>query len=55
MGVFAMLIKMTVLAIAYVAVCALLLTIAYQLQGPVATAKTDRPGGSSFLIERFAG
>ncbi|ARQ60185.1 MULTISPECIES: hypothetical protein [Rhizobium] len=48
-------IKMTVLAFAYVAVCALLLAIAYQPQGQVAAAKTDRPAGSSFLVERFAG
>ncbi|MBX4911788.1 MULTISPECIES: hypothetical protein [Rhizobium] len=48
-------IKMTLLAIAYVAVSALLLAIAYHPQGPVTTAKTDRSAGSSFLVERFAG
>ncbi|MBB3137191.1 hypothetical protein FHS26_004950 [Rhizobium pisi] len=47
--------KMTLLAIAYVAVSALLLVIAYHPQGPVATGKTDRLAGSSFLVERFAG
>ncbi|SCB60383.1 hypothetical protein GA0061105_110187 [Rhizobium aethiopicum] len=48
-------IKMTLLVIAYVAVSALLLAIAYQPQGPVTAAKTDRLDGSSFLVERFAG
>ncbi|MGZ2431894.1 hypothetical protein [Rhizobium redzepovicii] len=46
-------IKMTLLAIAYVAVSAVLLAIAYH--GPVALQKTDRMAGSSFLVERFAG
>ena len=48
-------IKMILLAIAYVAVSAVLLAIAYQPQGPVAAHKTDRLAGSSFLVERFAG
>lgn len=48
-------IKMTFLAIAYVAVSAVLLAIAYQPHGPVALQKTDRMAGSSFLVERFAG
>lgn len=46
-------IKMTLLAIAYVAVSAVLLAIAYQPHGPVALQKTDRMAGSSFLVERF--
>jgi len=54
-GELIMRIKMTLLAIAYVAVSALLLAIAYQPQGSVATAKTDRLEGASFLVERFAG
>ncbi|MBX4959854.1 hypothetical protein [Rhizobium lentis] len=48
-------IKMTLLAITYVAVSALLLAIAHQPPGPVTTAKTDRLAGSTFLVERFAG
>ncbi|MBY5315031.1 hypothetical protein [Rhizobium leguminosarum] len=48
-------IKMTLLAIAYVAVSAVLLAIGYQPQGSVASQKTDRLAGSSFLVERFAG
>ncbi|MBX4977753.1 hypothetical protein [Rhizobium lentis] len=48
-------IKMTLLAIAYVAVSALLLAIAHQPRGSVTAEKTDRPAGSSFLVERFAG
>ncbi|XKM42955.1 hypothetical protein A4U53_010850 [Rhizobium ruizarguesonis] len=54
-GVFIMRIKMTLLAIAYVAVSVLLLAIAYQPQGSGAAQKTDRLAGSSFLVERFAG
>ena len=48
-------IKMTLLAIAYVAVSAVLLAIAYQPQVTGALQKTDRLAGSSFLVERFAG
>jgi hypothetical protein len=48
-------IKMTLLAIAYVAVSVLLLAIAYQPQGSGAAHKTDRLAGSSFLVERFDG
>lgn len=48
-------IKMTLLAIAYVAVSGLLLAIAHQPQTPAAAQKTDRLAGSSFLVERFAG
>ncbi|WP_032991449.1 hypothetical protein [Rhizobium leguminosarum] len=54
-GVFIMRLKMTLLAIAYVAVSVLLLAIAYQPQGSSAAQKTDRLAGSSFLVERFAG
>jgi archaellum biogenesis protein FlaJ (TadC family) len=54
-GVFAMRIKMTLLAIAYVAVSGLLLAVSYRPQEPVAAQKTDRLAGSSFLVERFAG
>ena len=45
--------KMTLLAMAYIAVSGLLLAIAHQ--PPVAAQKTDRLAGSSFLVERFAG
>ncbi|EJC81551.1 hypothetical protein Rleg4DRAFT_3236 [Rhizobium leguminosarum bv. trifolii WSM2297] len=48
-------IKLSLLAIAYVAVSAVLLTIAYHPQGSGAMQKTDRLAGSSFLVERFAG
>ncbi|WP_167347746.1 hypothetical protein [Rhizobium ecuadorense] len=48
-------IKMTLLAIAYAAVSAVLLAIAYQPQVTGALQKTDRVAGSSFLVERFAG
>ncbi|WP_204330088.1 hypothetical protein [Rhizobium phaseoli] len=48
-------IKMTLLAIAYLAVSAVLLAITYHPQVPVALQKTDRMAGSSFLVERFAG
>ncbi|WP_172601240.1 hypothetical protein [Rhizobium leguminosarum] len=48
-------IKMTLLAIAYVAVSAVLLAIAYQPRGTGALQKTDWLAGSSFLVERFAG
>jgi hypothetical protein len=51
--------KMTILAIAYIAISGLLLAIAHQSSGPVTTEKTDRAGGagsgSEFLAERFAG
>ncbi|EJT03624.1 hypothetical protein [Rhizobium sp. CCGE 510] len=48
-------IKMTLLAIAYVAVSAVLLAVVYHPQGSVALQKTDRMAGSPFLVERFAG
>ncbi|MBB4291901.1 hypothetical protein GGE16_003971 [Rhizobium leguminosarum] len=48
-------IKMTLLAIGYIAISAVLLTIAYHPQGSGAMQKTDRLAGSSFLVERFAG
>lgn len=51
--------KITILAIAYIAMSGLLLAIAHQSSGPVTTEKTDRAGGadsgSVFLSERFAG
>lgn len=51
-------IRMTLLAIAYVAVSALL-AVTHQPTGPITTAKTDRlmgeSAGPSFLVERFAG
>jgi len=51
--------KLALLTIAYIAISAILLVLAYQPQGPVTTQKTDRVAGASigshFLVERFAG
>jgi len=49
--------KLALLTIAYVAISAVFLVLAYHPQGPVTTQKTDRVAGASshFLVERFAG
>ena len=51
--------KLALLAVAYAAISAVLLTLAHQPQGPVTIGKTDRVAGASngthFLMERFAG
>ncbi|MET3856427.1 hypothetical protein [Rhizobium sp. OAE497] len=51
--------KLALLTIAYVAISAILLVLAYHPQGPITTQKTDRVAGAStgshFLVERFAG
>jgi hypothetical protein len=51
--------RLALLAVAYFAISAVLLTVAYQVPGPVTTQKTDRVAGASngskFLVERFAG
>jgi hypothetical protein len=51
--------KLALLTVAYVAISAILLVLAYHPQGPVTTQKTDRVAGAStgshFLVERFAG
>ncbi len=48
-------IKISILAIACLAIGGLLLAFTHAQQGPVTTAKTDRLPGSSFVAERFAG